>query len=256
MNRYSYALNNPYRYKDEDGHNPFAIIGGIIGAVKGAYDNLKSQLTAKNSCWGCVNYKQVGKAALTGEAAGIVAGFTFGLIAPASAPAAGSGIGAVLQYASGVGAASAGAKVTGSQASIAANNALSGNSITSGLGNPQQVASNAVSGFSEGFKAGGYGGIFAASAPNIGSNSISPASTSNLKIENGKAIVTYKNLLPRGTQGDYHESIYASTDRYDNIYRINIHGTIQSAGGSENSHPYSGDAFIEDDLASFLKSAK
>lgn len=35
LNRYSYTLNNPLRYTDPSGHNPFAIGGGLIAAIAG-----------------------------------------------------------------------------------------------------------------------------------------------------------------------------------------------------------------------------
>ena len=44
-NRYSYAMNNPLVYIDQDGENPWLIIGAIIGFVylKAAHDNTPKQ---------------------------------------------------------------------------------------------------------------------------------------------------------------------------------------------------------------------
>ncbi|MBI5389400.1 hypothetical protein HZB01_03410, partial [Candidatus Woesearchaeota archaeon] len=36
LNRYSYVLNNPLKYKDPDGHNPIYMLGGIV--VAGVFD--------------------------------------------------------------------------------------------------------------------------------------------------------------------------------------------------------------------------
>jgi len=52
FNRYAYANNNPYRYTDPTGENPFAIIGGIAGffqsvqAVSGSNASLGDKMLA------------------------------------------------------------------------------------------------------------------------------------------------------------------------------------------------------------------
>ena len=52
LNRYSYVLNNPYKYVDEDGHNPVLMVGGMMflaGATKYWYN---TPIDYNNPQWG------------------------------------------------------------------------------------------------------------------------------------------------------------------------------------------------------------
>jgi RHS repeat-associated protein len=137
LNRYAFELNNPYKYTDPDGSIPIPIITGSIGGIIGWGVGAGVSAYTQHRDTGHIDYQVVGKASLVGATSGFIAGATFGLATPMLGEAANSG-GAV-KAAPLVGIAGGISSVAGGQAAVATENALSGDSITSGLGNSQQM---------------------------------------------------------------------------------------------------------------------
>jgi len=153
LNRYAYVRNNPLKYTDPSGHFANVIVGAAIGAVIGAAVSAGPQII-QNAREGQplttnIDPGEVAKAAAVGAVGGAVAGATFGL-ALAAAPAVGLGTGLGAHVAAG-----AASGVVAGQASRAMGNALEGQGITQGLGNPGEMARDAVVGGTLG--AAGYG---------------------------------------------------------------------------------------------------
>jgi RHS repeat-associated protein len=73
LNRYSYTLNNPYKYTDPDGNIPVPLITAGIGALIGFASSAIIQYAAT----GQVNWGDAGKAAVVGAVAGLT-GFGVG----------------------------------------------------------------------------------------------------------------------------------------------------------------------------------
>ena len=137
LNRYAYVNNNPVRYSDPSGHCPWCIAVGV-GALIGAGVTYGTQVAANISQNGLnvqaftdVNWKQVG----TGAVAGAVGVATFGV------DTAVLGTGAVATVASG-----AVSGAVAGQAAIATENVLSGREVTEKLGDPTDIATDAVIG--------------------------------------------------------------------------------------------------------------
>ncbi len=137
LNRYSYVNNNPVRYIDPSGHCPWCIAVSV-GALIGAGVSYGTQVAVNISQNGLnvqaftdVNWKQVG----AGAVAGAVGVATFG------AGTAVLGTGAVATVASG-----AVSGAVAGQAAIATENVLSGREVTEDLGDPADIATDAVIG--------------------------------------------------------------------------------------------------------------
>ncbi|MBI2449539.1 hypothetical protein HYV49_04555 [Candidatus Pacearchaeota archaeon] len=78
LNRYSYALNNPYKYNDPSG-NIATLVTGAIGAAIGAVIGAVTSIISQIHYTGQINLGQVGIGSIIGAAYGGVAGLTFGL---------------------------------------------------------------------------------------------------------------------------------------------------------------------------------
>ncbi|MFA5084294.1 MAG: RHS repeat-associated core domain-containing protein [Candidatus Paceibacterota bacterium] len=77
LNRYSYARNNPLKYKDDTGHWIHIVVGAAIGALIGAGSSIAYQLH-NGASWSTLDWGSVGKSAAVGTAAGGVGAATFG----------------------------------------------------------------------------------------------------------------------------------------------------------------------------------
>jgi hypothetical protein len=137
LNRYSYTLNNPLKYTDPSGH--FAWFVAVpVGALIGAGVTYGFQVAANISQNGLnvqafteVNWAAVGG----GAVAGAVGVATFGV----GTAVMGTGLGATV-------AAGAISGAVSGQAARATENVLSGQEVTAGLGNPADIATEAVVG--------------------------------------------------------------------------------------------------------------
>ncbi len=135
--RYAYVNNNPLRYNDPTGHCPWCIAIGV-GALIGAGVTYGFQVAANISQngWTVQAFTNVNWAAVGGGAvAGAVGVATFGL----GTAVMGTGLGATV-------AAGAISGAISGQAARATENALSGQEVTAGLGNPVDIAADAVVG--------------------------------------------------------------------------------------------------------------
>jgi len=137
LNRYAYVTNNPLRYTDPSGH--FAWFVAVpVGALIGAGVTYGFQVAANISQNGLnvqafteVNWAAVGG----GAVAGAVGVATFGV----GTAVMGTGLGATV-------AAGAISGAVSGQAARATENVLSGQELTAGLGNPADIATEAVVG--------------------------------------------------------------------------------------------------------------
>ena len=137
LNRYAYVTNNPLKYTDPSGH--FAWFVAVpIGALIGAGVTYGFQVAANISQNGLnvqafteVNWAAVGG----GAVAGAVGVATFGV----GTAVMGTGLGATV-------AAGAISGAVSGQAARATENVLSGQEVTAGLGNPADIATEAVVG--------------------------------------------------------------------------------------------------------------
>jgi hypothetical protein len=137
LNRYAYVTNNPLRYNDPTGHCPWCIAIGV-GALIGAGVTYGFQVAANISQNGLtvqaftdVNWAAVGG----GAVAGAVGVATFGV----GTAVMGTDLGATV-------AAGAISGAVSGQAARATENVLSGQDVTAGLGNPADIATEAVVG--------------------------------------------------------------------------------------------------------------
>ena len=74
LNRYSYVLNNPYKYTDPEGHNPLLFgmaIGGLFGT---AFDMIYQIYHGASMFDGSMDWGSVGTSALIGSGAGLAGG--------------------------------------------------------------------------------------------------------------------------------------------------------------------------------------
>ncbi len=126
LNRYSYARNNPVKYKDDTGHFWHIIGGAIIGGVVSAGFNMISQIWHGADLFGSnMNWNSVGQSFLEGATIGAVSSATFGVGAAA--------FGATQMSKS---AASITSMVIAGRAGMATQNIMSGDSISSGMLSP------------------------------------------------------------------------------------------------------------------------
>jgi hypothetical protein len=132
LNRYSYGLNNPYKYKDDSGHIVVNVVtaaaGALAGAGIGGGINLATQLIVNDWDMSKVNWNSATASAAGGAVSGAFAGFTFG--------------GSLLVEAGVM----AGSGVTGGMAHQATSNVLSGRSIGEGVLDAKAMFQNAVMG--------------------------------------------------------------------------------------------------------------
>lgn len=125
LNRYSYVLNNPYKYTDPDGHNPL-LVGLFIGAVIAAAADMIYQILFDDASMfdGSMDWGEVGESALIGGAAGLAGGIAGGGVAALGGGTIVSGISGGLSYG-----------VTGQIFSNVANNQpITNNVISAGVG--------------------------------------------------------------------------------------------------------------------------
>ncbi|MFN3929152.1 MAG: RHS repeat-associated core domain-containing protein, partial [Thermoflexus sp.] len=137
LNRYAYVLNNPLRYTDPTGHCPWCIAIGA-GAVMGAVIAYGFQVAANISQNGLnvQAFTQVNWAAIgAGAVAGAVGVATFGV----GTAVLGTGLAGIVT-------AGAISGAVAGQAARATENVLSGQEITTGLGQPQDLIRDAVAG--------------------------------------------------------------------------------------------------------------
>jgi len=78
LNRYSYTLNNPVKYRDEEGAWVNIALGAGIGAAIGAGSSMIAQI-ANGATFSTMNWADVSKGALIGGVSGAIGGATFGL---------------------------------------------------------------------------------------------------------------------------------------------------------------------------------
>jgi RHS repeat-associated protein len=209
LNRYSYGLNNPYRYKDDSGHIviiPMLIAGGI-GAGVGFVGGLGYELYANNWDINKVNWGTVG----VSTGAGFVTGFTFGL----GTAVMGTGLGGMV-------AAGAISGVAGGQTSIAGGNVVAGRPVTQNLFRPEDVAFQAGTGAVSGAVAYGAGKLCTSLSKALENQKIaSSTSESGFEInKNGLVIIDYADLL-EGKQY-YHDTIVTKNGDF-----YNVHGTLR-----------------------------
>ena len=133
FNRYSYVGNNPLNGTDPDGHcYPVctaaigAGIGGVIGGGVQLFQNYRAGVPLTTD---------LGKAVAVGAVAGAVSGVTFG----AGTAVLGTGFAATV-------ASGAVSGAVAGQAAIATTNVWDRQAITSGLGNPSDIARDALIG--------------------------------------------------------------------------------------------------------------
>lgn len=137
LNRYSYVLNNPYKYEDDTGESP-TLVTAVIGAGVGATIGATSSAAIQYFTTGNVNLAEVGRSAAIGGAAGGVSGATLG-VANLAAGGAGLSLGSEL----GLGAASS---LAGGRAATATSNVLQGNEWSENLLSPASIATDVVIG--------------------------------------------------------------------------------------------------------------
>ena len=145
LNRYSYVLNNPYKYVDEEGDVAFLapmLIGGAIGGIGGALISTGYQLATT----GTVNLADVGRSAVFGAVTGGITGATFGAGSGVAVAIATSLVGPETTFGT-LGAVSA----VGGQAAI---NVLSGESASTNLNEA------AYGGYLSGLVGGGASSLF------------------------------------------------------------------------------------------------
>jgi len=137
LNRYAYVYNNPLRYADPDGHVPVILVMMAAGAASGFLINYGFQVAANISQNGLnvqaftdVNWASVGASAVAGAVGG----------------AAFYGISAVIAAATGATGIGLGNIALSGQVERVMENALTGQSIGSGLGNPEDLARDAALG--------------------------------------------------------------------------------------------------------------
>ena len=116
------------------------MIGAVIGAAVSAGPQMIRNVREGQPLTTNIDPGEVAKAAAVGAVGGAIAGATFG-VALAAAPAVGLGTGLGAHVAAG-----AASGVVAGQASRATGNALEGRRITEGLGNPGEMARDAVIG--------------------------------------------------------------------------------------------------------------
>jgi RHS repeat-associated protein len=142
LNRYSYANNNPLLYTDPSGHFVLlataaigALGGAAIGAVMAAGPQIIHNIQTGQPLTANIDPSTVAKAAAVGAATGLVAGATLGI----GTAVLGTGFGAMV-------ASGAVSGAVAGQAGRATENVLSGQEVTAGLGNPADIATEAVVG--------------------------------------------------------------------------------------------------------------
>ncbi|MBI5224542.1 RHS repeat-associated core domain-containing protein [Candidatus Micrarchaeota archaeon] len=193
LNRYSYVLNNPYKYTDPTGHcAEDACVGEAIiaGAGIGALFGMGSSILTQLYFTGKVDLAQVGHSTIVGGAAGGAgaAAAVYGVIAFGSSALASVGVGA-----------SSG--IVGGQVASASSNVLNGEDFTKGLFNPNQMVGD-----------GALGGIAGVIGYKL-SGSKSSASV-------GGGQVTEENAASYWYKGDGFNSKQASLD-----YHLGKHGS-------------------------------
>jgi len=234
LNRFSYVRNNPYKYVDPSGNSP-TLVTGVIGAAVGAVIGGGFSAGSQYYHTGTVGWGDVGKSAGVGAVAGGVAGLTLGMGTAVAGAAGLSGTGAVAAE----GAVAAGSSITGGQAARATENVIEGNAITEGLGNPGDMALD------------GTIGLVTFGVGKGVSSARSAAVSSDIKILNGKALITYGNLLDDGA-GDIHHTISPQQDRYGYLYSrvtpkssTTPHTTYQMPGTVDNIKMGSMDELVD-----------
>ncbi|MBI4168090.1 MAG: hypothetical protein HY515_03975, partial [Candidatus Aenigmarchaeota archaeon] len=130
LNRYSYALNNPYKYKDDSGESPTLVLGAI-GAVVGGGINLGVQLWQNSGDFSKVDYGSVAVSAGAGFIAGATLGLGTAVLGTSFAATVSSG---------------AVAGVAGGQSEIFGENVLEGGDLTEGLFQTEDLLAQAGGG--------------------------------------------------------------------------------------------------------------
>jgi RHS repeat-associated protein len=219
LNHYSYALNNPYGYKDDSGNIPVPLITGGIGAGVGFFSSLGIQLWQNHGDLSKINWQIV--AISTGV--GFISGATFGL----GTAALGTGF-------AGTVASGAISNIAGGQASIALTNLQTGKPVTSNLFQPEDLAIQGTVG--AGAAGIGYGiGRFIEPVPSINE----PAASYRLQPDDeGFTLSGFKDLFPEGVGGDYHDSLIVEVDSSGSVDRIAMHGTFQLPQPVGTQHVY------------------
>jgi hypothetical protein len=142
LNRYSYTLNNPLKYTDPSGHffnlalaAGGAVGGAVIGAIFAAGPQIIQNIQSGQPLTANIDPTQVAQAAVAGAVAGAIGGATFGV----GTAVMGTGLGATV-------ASGALSGAIAGQVGRAAENVLTGQDITTGLGDPGDIAKEAVVG--------------------------------------------------------------------------------------------------------------
>lgn len=118
LNKYSYSLNNPYRYYDKSGNNPL-LVTAAAGAAGGAIFSIAVQAYQNNGDLSKTNWNQVGISAVAGGVVGATLGLgtTAGIIGTVGAETALGSAGAA-----------------GGVAAQATTNVISGQDVSTDLG--------------------------------------------------------------------------------------------------------------------------
>ncbi len=210
LNRFSYGLNNPYKYTDSSGNCPMCI-AAAAGALIGGGIDLGVQLWHNNGDLSKVSWSEVGVSAVAGG----IGGLTFG----AGTAVFGTGFGATVLS-------GAGAGIAGGQTSIAGGNFITGMPLTQGLGQPKDLLIEGL---------GGGGGAALGYGVNKMFTSVSTISNkpSDFKVSKSSplAMSTNPDILPKPMttpqgktfSGDYHDTIVV-----DKSGPVKIHGTVRT----------------------------
>ena len=225
LNRYSYVLNNPYKYNDPSGNFfDIALDAGFV--AWDLYDIVKNPTNAEN--WVSLGLD------LGGAAIPFV-----------------TGLGRV--YKTGKGLKAADKLIDAGKAFDKGSDSLRVTDKAVDTAKVVDKAKDIVRGVDEvGDVAKGINAIKKPNKLNLDKE----ITSSDIRIFDGNAIITYENLMPKGVKGDIHETILPSYDRYSNAYKVNMHNTIQRGGSLPNIKIHSNDIVLSKDYEIFLLGKK
>ena len=204
LNRYSYVRNNPLKYTDPEGHLLHIPLGAAIGATIWAGASMVTQIWNGASLFdGSMDWKEVGKSALTGAAAGATAAATFGL----GTYAYGTGWAGTL-------AAGSMAGLTGGTSAQLASNALNDRPLTENVFNVEERARDALIGAASAGIGKGLSSLKSAASQHISKNSLYTSGTPSSKGYSYLDRASGLETMRTGTIPNSGKQIYGSFDKY------------------------------------------